>query len=98
MTDSFDNYYTKFSIFNPAYIVARTAGRQIRDKATKYLSGRLIDIGCGEKAKQILVGDIVDGYIGLDHLDSVHDLSTVDLIGTAYNIPIEDESFNSVLC
>lgn len=66
--------------------------------ASKYLSGRLIDIGCGTKPWHYVVAPYVEEHIGLDHEDSIHGLEKVDLIGTAYNIPVADNTFNSAIC
>jgi SAM-dependent methyltransferase len=63
-----------------------------------HLHGRVLDIGCGEKAKRHLVNDRVTEYVGLDHEGSLHDRSQVDLIGTAYRIPQPDESFDGIVC
>jgi len=77
--------------------VARSAGR-IRANAERYLGGRLLDIGCGSKWKQDLVGDLVDVYVGLDHESSMHDQSVVDVFGAADDIPQPDAAYDSVLC
>lgn len=90
-------YYKKYPISNPAYLVARIAGKHIRDRAGKYFSGKMIEIGCGDKTKKYLVEEYVESHIGLDHEDSPHDKSNIDLVGTAYEIPQKDESFDCVL-
>lgn len=92
-----DKYFKLFPITTPAYNVNRIAGHQIRDRAARYFSGRMIEIGCGTKAKALLVGEFVNEHIGLDHEDCPHDQSNIDLFGTAYNIPVDDESFDCVL-
>lgn len=91
-------YYRDYPISNPAYMVIRKGGQKIREYAGRYLNGRLLDIGCGEKKKKFLLGDCVEEYVGLDHKDSLHNLSTVDIIGTAYDMPVPDNSFDSILC
>lgn len=90
-------YYKKYPISSPAYLVARIAGEHIKDRARRYFSGKLIEIGCGDKTKRYLVGEYVDCHIGLDHEDSPHDKSNIDLVGSAYEIPQNDESFDCVL-
>jgi ubiquinone/menaquinone biosynthesis C-methylase UbiE len=91
-------YYRDYPISNPAYMVIRKGGKKIREYAGRYLKGRLLDIGCGEKKKRFLIGDCVEEYVGLDHKDSIHNLTAVDIIGTAYDIPVLDNSFDSILC
>lgn len=45
-----------------------------------------------------MLEDIVDEHIGLDHDNSYHSSENVDIFGTAYNIPVDNESYDSVLC
>lgn len=94
------DYYSLRKITDPAFFVTRRAGHEIRSAAERYFSStdRLLDIGCGSKSKQLLIGDLVAQYVGLDHADTLHDLTQADLIGTAYEIPVADASFDSVLC
>ncbi len=96
--DALDQYYGRVGITSPAYWVYRIAGHGIRERAAHYFSGRLLDVGCGTKAKQLLVGDLVDEYVGLDHEASPHGLARVDLVGTAYEIPEADGAFDCILC
>jgi len=63
-----------------------------------YVKGRLIDIGCGEKPLKSFVSKYVTEHIGLDHEDTLHDKSKIDLFGTAYNIPVDDDYFDTALC
>ena len=74
------------------------ADKEIFNFAKKYLHGDLIDIGCAIKPYKAKLKDLVTSHIGVDHLDSNHDLSNVDLIGSAYQIPVENEAFDSALC
>jgi SAM-dependent methyltransferase len=78
--------------------VVRRGGAAIRRRARDYLRGRLLDVGCGAGWKRDLVGDLVDAYVGLDHADSMHGVSAVDIVGSAYHIPEADASFDSILC
>jgi len=90
-------YYENYPIYHPAFNVARIAGKNIRERAEKYFSGKMIEIGCGDKSKQYLIGEFVEEHIGLDHEETPHDKSNIDLFGTAYNIPQPDESFDCIL-
>lgn len=90
-------YYRRYPITHPAYALVRISGKHIRDRAEKYFSGRMIEIGCGDKSKGLLVGEYVEEHIGLDHEGSLHDKSNVDLLGTAYDVPQDDESFDCIL-
>lgn len=97
-TEAVERYLALRSISDPAYRIHQLGGRSIRYTAAKHFHGTLLEIGCGEKTKSLLVGDLVSEYIGLDHEDTLHDKSNVDIFGTAYDIPVESESFDCVLC
>lgn len=91
-------YLSKYRITDPAYMVVRRSAQDISRCADSYLMGRLLDIGCGGKEKRFIVGTRVTEYVGLDHEGSMHGLGNVDIVGTAYEIPRPDSSFDSVLC
>ncbi len=93
-----DKYYRLYPITTPAHNCARIAGQHIQDRASRYFTGKMIEIGCGTKAKALLVGNYVYEHIGLDHEGSLHTKTNVDMFGTAYNIPSENEHFDCVLC
>lgn len=63
-----------------------------------YVKGRLIDIGCGTKPYKELLENLVEEHIGVDHSDTSHDKSNIDIFSNAYSIPIEDNSFDSAIC
>ncbi|MEX0686982.1 MAG: class I SAM-dependent methyltransferase [Balneolales bacterium] len=74
----------------------------LHDKALKifckrYLSGDLIDIGCGKKPYAEMLASVVTSHTGLDHPESLHSLEKVDLVGTAYKIPAKDASFDCAI-
>ena len=64
----------------------------------QYFKGRLVDIGCGTKPYAAMLSPYVTEHIGVDHEDSLHSKDNVNLIGTAYKIPVPDQSFDSALC
>jgi SAM-dependent methyltransferase len=82
---------------NPAGGVYRVAARAVRERAKAHFSGRLLEIGCGNKTKQLLVGEFVREYVGLDHVGSIHDHSKVDVFASAYETTLPDASFDCVL-
>jgi len=63
-----------------------------------FLKGRLIDIGCGTKPYKDLLSPYVVEHLGVDHGWRFSDKSNIDLIATAYQIPVEDASFDSAIC
>lgn len=79
-------------------LVNRIHNHELKQCAEKYLKGRLIDIGCGIKPYKELVAPYITKHIGVDHQETSHDKSNIDLFGTAYDIPVEDESFDSAIC
>jgi ubiquinone/menaquinone biosynthesis C-methylase UbiE len=91
-------YFRHYPLTHPAAAVVRRSASAIRRHARRYLGGRMLDVGCGAGWKRDLVGDLVDRYVGLDHEDSMHGLAAVDILGSAYEIPEPDASFDSVLC
>jgi ubiquinone/menaquinone biosynthesis C-methylase UbiE len=72
--------------------------RHLLETVSKYCKGSLIDIGCGTKPYKELLAPYITDHIGLDHTHTLHEQSNIDLFGTAYNIPVGDNSFESALC
>lgn len=77
------------------YFIHNTA---LEQAAKSFLKGKLVDIGCGTKPYKNLLSSYVTEHIGVDHENTIHDKSELDLIGTAYNIPVENASFDSAIC
>lgn len=80
------------------WLVHKIVYRELERVFPLYLSGRLIDIGCGCKPLQSLTERYVCEHVGLEHQETMHDRSGVDLFGTAYAIPVENASFDSAIC
>jgi SAM-dependent methyltransferase len=68
------------------------------DISSKFLKGKLIDIGCGIKPYKKVLEPFVTEHVGVDHEDTTHDKSKIDYFGTAYNIPVDSNSFDSAIC
>lgn len=77
-----------FSIVNP----------EIQSRVKLYARGKLADVGCGEKPYKAMIAEYVKEHVGIDHEFTLHDKSEIDLIGSAYDIPVSDETFDSLLC
>ena len=71
--------------------------QEIERCARAYFRGRLIDIGCGTKPYKEMLAPFVTEHLGLDCENPFNLLAEVDLVGTAYEIPADDESFDSAL-
>ena len=65
--------------------------------ARTYARGTLMDIGCGSKPWQGLFEEFVDEHIGVDHVPSVRNPLAVDVLATAYDVPLPDESADTIL-
>lgn len=72
--------------------------RELKYFAGSYLKGRLVDIGCGTKPYKKLLAPYITEHIGVDHEETIHDKSNIDLFGTAYTIPADSEYFDSAIC
>ncbi len=70
----------------------------LEEAASRYVRGRLIDIGCGSKPYARMMQPFATDHIGVDHEGSLHGKDNVDLSGTAYDIPVPDASFDSAIC
>lgn len=80
------------------WLILRIFQEKFFDLSQKHLKGRLIDIGCGIKPYKAFLSSFVSEHIGVDHQIGPHDKENVDLIGTAYSIPVKDSSFDSAIC
>ena len=80
------------------WLVYKIADKNLHKAIQKYAQGKLLDIGCGEKPYKNMIKPYVSEHIGLDHKNTLHDKSEIDLFGTAYNIPAENNSFDTILC
>lgn len=87
---------TRKSIYN--LLIYRLHDKALKRAASKYFNGKMLDIGCGIKPYFEMMRPYVTTHIGVDHKDSPHSNENVDLIGTAYKIPVNDSLFDSALC
>jgi SAM-dependent methyltransferase len=62
-----------------------------------YLSGKLVDIGCGKKPFNDLIFSNCISYIGLEYQKTQHGLSEVDVIGDALGLPFYSSSVDTVI-
>ena len=93
-----EKYYRRFGITNPSHLVVKCTTPILIAAMRDHFRGRILDIGCGSKSKELLADSNVEEYVGLDHESSPHDNSRVDLSGDAYEIPSAGQSFDGVLC
>ena len=64
-----------------------------------YLTNKdqVYDIGCGGKPFSNSLNGKVKKYIGVDVEDGFYDSSHIDLVGTAYEVPVDDGSADAVI-
>src|SRR5258706_7290130 len=86
--------YSDLSATDQYYIATHFIKDDIKNAATKYGSGKLLDIGCGNKPYAIFFKNTVDSYIGCDIVQSSGNL--VDFICPANQLCFGDNSFNTV--
>lgn len=67
------------------------------DAVQKFAAGRLLDIGCATKPWKPILDPHVSGYVGVDHVDSPHQLEYVDIVADAYDTTVEEASFDTVI-
>jgi SAM-dependent methyltransferase len=79
-------------------LINRIHDRQLEKNASKHFFGRLVDIGCGTKPYKGLLAPYVKAHIGVDHQETLHDKSSIDRFGTAYDIPADHGEFDCALC
>ncbi len=79
-------------------LVQAISQKHLLECARIYLSGRMIDIGCGSKPYRELLAPYVDEHVGVDHQATLHDKSQIDLMSDCYSIPVADGSFDSAVC
>ena len=83
--------------FSKSWLVHHIFNKELQKIAVNYASGRLIDVGCGEKPYKEIFAPYIIKHIGVDHSGCLHDRSNIDLYGIAYDLPILDQSFDTLL-
>jgi SAM-dependent methyltransferase len=82
----------------PTYAVRAPLVRWLRTEARRAHaelgSFRLLDVGCGTKPYGPLFAPYASDYVGVDPVDN----PAADLKGSVENLPVEDGSFDIVLC
>lgn len=81
---------------NSAFLVYHSLFKSLSYAIEKYAGGKVLDIGCGNKPYRSLFKENVTEYTGCDINQT--ELNSVDIICNALEIPLPDESFDTVLC
>ena len=82
----------------PTYAVRAPLARWLRDEAKRAHDDlgayRLLDVGCGQKPYEPFFTPYTASYIGVDPVDNPR----AELKGSVEDLPVEDGSFDVVLC
>lgn len=63
----------------------------------QYMTGNLLDAGCGEKPYSLIYDKLVQKSIGVDVEYCIHDQAAVDIFATLDHLPFKDETFDTIL-
>src|SRR4051812_45545287 len=78
-------------------LITRVLDREIARTSRTYMHGRIVDIGCGAKPYARFMPSAVVAHIGVDQEASPHGLGAVDIVASAYAIPVADDTFDGGL-
>ena len=82
----------------PTYAVRAPLVRWLREQANDAFAElgtyRVLDVGCGEKPYEPLFAPFTSSYVGVDPVENPR----AELRGSVEELPVEDESFDVVLC
>jgi SAM-dependent methyltransferase len=87
---------TEISKSDSFYLHYLSLHHDIKNIIGQYASGRVLDIGCGNKPYEKEFVGKVEEYIGCDIVQS--SLQKVDIICDAKSIPLVSEQFDTVFC
>jgi SAM-dependent methyltransferase len=62
-----------------------------------YISGNVVDIGCGKKPFSKIITSKCRSYIGMEHQKTQHGFSEVDVIGNALSLPFSNSSVDTAI-
>lgn len=79
-------------------LIRRILREAVRKRASRYITGKVIDIGCGEMQYKDILSPFTVKHIGVDHYETLHNKESINIYGTAYDIPMKTGSFDSALC
>lgn len=82
----------------PTYAVRAPLVRWLREEAGRAHADlgpyRVLDVGCGAKPYRPLFAPYAAAYVGVDSVENSH----AELLGSIEDLPVEDGSFDVVLC
>lgn len=89
---------SKFSLFELC-VLRKDVRNSMLYYFDKYLSKDMsvYDVGCGEKPFAEALSGKVKEHIGVDIEDGFYNSSHIDLVGSAYDVPVDDGSADAVI-
>ncbi len=63
----------------------------------RHASGKLVDIGCGDKPFHSILVDQVEEYIGVDHPGTMHSKDKIDVFADVYDMPFDENTFDTAI-
>jgi len=84
----------ELDVNNSHYLHYISYHKELKEAIKTFATGRVLDIGCGNKPYESLFQDSTSDYVGCDVIQS--NLNKVDVLAPANNIPLKDESFDTV--
>jgi SAM-dependent methyltransferase len=82
---------------SPTWVVRHALARWLRAQAAELARGeqvRILDVGCGPKPYYPFFADVASEYVGVDVVEN----PAAELLGSVEALPVEDASFDVVLC
>ncbi len=70
---------------------------QIVAKHAPLFSGILLDIGCGKKPYQEILGPYVSTYIGIEYTNTLHGIESVDVVATGLQLPFAAKHIDHIV-
>jgi len=86
----------KISWLEPSKIERQSILSSLID-AKKYIKGKILDVGCGNKPYKSIFEDVVEEYIGLDLPPPISTNVDADVFGNSLNLPFKSNVFDAVL-
>jgi len=79
-------------VYSP-YFIIKSLQESVLKKYSRYLGGRVLDVGCGAKPYKLLLPGACE-YVGMDCAKGVKP----ECFGSIPGLPFKDDVFDSVLC